>query len=447
MVAYALSNYFRSQGAVTVLGGPHSRSYPEDAVKYFDYAVGFCDKNLVRDILQDCAAYRPKGQILSAQKQPSHLPGVIERWKFMKPVIDKAPVYKILPTIGSLGCPYKCSFCIDALVPYQPLEFESLKEDLRFVLKNKPRNTIVTWQDPNFGIQFDNYMEVIEDAVPPGKLTFLAEMSLSLLNEKSCKRLAYNGFQVMAPGIESWFDIGEKSKMRSTKGMEKVRMVAEQVNMIRSYIPYVQTNLILGLDADEGPEPFELTKQFIDLAPGVFPYFSLLMSYGRNAPDNLRYQQEGRVLNIPFHFLNQLHAMNVRPQNYQWQEFFGHVCDVFNYAFSPRAIMRRFLAGRGTMTRFDQLFRGWKSERVHKYLGNHRKMFHRLQEMPDLVRYLNGETTELPSIYVTPIKEDLEWLWPWLPEGAIYHDPNIYLKSLSDKPDVAPQARAGLALA
>lgn len=31
--AYALSNLYRSGGAVTVLGGPHARCYPEDSAK------------------------------------------------------------------------------------------------------------------------------------------------------------------------------------------------------------------------------------------------------------------------------------------------------------------------------------------------------------------------------------------------------------------------------
>src|SRR5437762_6417303 len=35
--AYALSNLFRSRGAVTALGGPHARCFPEDAAHYFDY--------------------------------------------------------------------------------------------------------------------------------------------------------------------------------------------------------------------------------------------------------------------------------------------------------------------------------------------------------------------------------------------------------------------------
>ncbi len=447
MLAYALSNYFRQKGAVTILGGPHARSYPDDTVKYFDYAIGFCDKDLLRDLLQDCAPQRPVGQFVSCKQQPSSLPGVIQRWKFMAPVLEKAPFVRLLPMIGSLGCPYTCSFCIDALVPYQPLEFEALKEDLRFLLKHKPPRTVIAWHDPNFGIRFDDYLGAIEEAVPPGSLSFIGEMSLSLLSEEHCKRLARNGFKAIAPGIESWYDIGDKSKLRSTKGMEKVRRVAEHVNMVRAYIPYMQTNLILGLDGDEGAEPFELTKRFVDLAPGVYPFFSLLMSYGRNAPDNLRYQREGRVLNIPFHFLNQLHSMNVRPKNYTWLEFFGHVCDVYGYAFSRKALFRRFTAVKHTITRVEQLFRGITSERNHKYLGNHLRMRERLKTDKALVRYLNGETSELPEIYVEPVRRDLGWLWDWLPEGALYHDPNVYLKSLDGHAEQAPTVQAGMALA
>ena len=29
--AYAIANLYRQRGAITILGGPHARSYPEDA--------------------------------------------------------------------------------------------------------------------------------------------------------------------------------------------------------------------------------------------------------------------------------------------------------------------------------------------------------------------------------------------------------------------------------
>ena len=34
--------------------------------------------------------------------------------------------------------------------------------------------------------------------------------------------------------------------------MDKVRQVSEHVNMILRHMPYVQTNFVLGLDADAG---------------------------------------------------------------------------------------------------------------------------------------------------------------------------------------------------
>src|SRR5256885_7312601 len=73
-LAYALSNRFRQQGAVTVLGGPHARCYPEDARKYFDYVLGFTDRSVIHDVLADCAPHRPEGALLAARQQPRELP-------------------------------------------------------------------------------------------------------------------------------------------------------------------------------------------------------------------------------------------------------------------------------------------------------------------------------------------------------------------------------------
>ena len=99
--------------------------------------------------------------------------------------------------------------------------------------------------------------------------------------------------------------------------MEKVEQVAEHVNMVLRYIPYIQTNFVLGLDGDEGPDPFELTKTVP--RPGrperSRPIRCSRPSGGRRRC-NLDYQRAGRVLPFPFHFLNNNHAMNVRPKNY-----------------------------------------------------------------------------------------------------------------------------------
>jgi hypothetical protein len=426
-LSYALSNMYRARGAVTVIGGPHARCYPQDAQKYFDYVLGFTDKTLILDVLRDCSRHRPQGVCLSAGQHPTTLPGVSERWKFTEQILRKAPLVKIVPMIGSLGCPYTCSFCIDSSVPYQPLDYEAMKKDLRFLLR-KFRRPHVGWHDPNFGIQFNEYMDAIEDAVPIGKIDFIAETSLATLSEPHLKRLKRNGFKALLPGIESWFDLGQKSKTGKITGMDKVRKISEHINLILKYVPYVQTNFIVGLDIDEGPEPFILTKRFLDAAPGAFPAYSMMSSFGQAAPINLEFQQAGRILPFPFHFLNNSQAMNVRPQNYSWPELYDYLIDVTEYSFSRRMILRRFVANGGMTPRWLNVVRAISTEgfgRIKYYKGIRR----RLDSDRQFRRFFEQQSTEIPDFYINVIRKDLGPYWDWLPAGALYHDPNAYLVS------------------
>lgn len=431
-LAYALSNLLRSRGAVTVLGGPHARSYPIDAVKYFDYVLGFTDKPLFREVLQDCSPHRPLGRHLSASRHPDDIPGVRERWKFIDQTLSKAPLLKIVPMLGSVGCPYTCSFCIDSVVAYQPLNFDVIRDDLRFLLTKFDRPKI-GWYDPNFGVRFDDYLDVIEDAAPPGSFHFFAETSLSLLNEKRLKRLQRNGFRAILPGVESWFDMGNKSKAGKRNGLEKVRLVADQINLVLEHVPYLQANFVLGLDVDEGPEPFECTKRFVDLAPGAYPAYCQLSSFGQSAPLNVEYQKAGRVLPFPFHFLNTQHAMNVRPRHYDWLTFYRHMADLTAYTFSRQATYNRWRANTATRAK------GWRWMNVLRSIsgqGRGRvKFYHellgRLETDRGFRRFFEQETTEVPPFYREWVRRELGSMWEWLPEGALEHDPNAYLNSLN----------------
>lgn len=439
-LAYALSAKFRAQGAVTVIGGPQARCYPEDALNYFDYVLGFTDKQVVRDVLQDLEPHRPQGVYLTAAQQPAELPGVRARWKYIERLLQEAPYLKIVPMIGSLGCPYTCSFCVDSIVPYQPLNFEELQEDLRFI-RTKFDEPIVGWHDPNFGVRFDDYLDAIEEAVPPGSVKFIAESTLSLLKEDNVKRLQKNGFQAILPGIESWYDMGNKSKMRNTTGRDKVERVAEQVNMIMRYVPYFQGNFVLGLDCDEGDEPFELTKRFLDLAPGAFPAYSMLTAFGRSAPLNMEYQKQGRVIPFPFHFLNNNGAMNVRPLNYEWPDFYDKMIDLHEHSFSKRAMWRRWRANEGVIPSAMNIvrtvsFEGWGKI---KYFKDVRR---RLDEDRAFRRFFEQETTEIPPFFVNQVKQDLGPMWEWLPKGALHHDPYAYLKSPAGVKPLLPVAAA-----
>jgi hypothetical protein len=196
------------------------------------------------------------------------------------------------------------------------------------------------------------------------------------------------------------------------------------VNTILRYIPTVQTNFVLGLDCDSGAEPFELTKRFIDLAPGAYPAFSLLTAYGAAAPLNLEFQRAGRVLPFPFHFLDSNHAMNVRPLNYDWADFYSHAEDLTLYAHSRKQLWRRFNANRGITTKAMNLMRASSSGRA-QFQGKVQRM---LVNNPTVRSFFDGESTVLPEFYRNRIRRQMGALWDALPEGALMHDPNAYLK-------------------
>ncbi len=439
LVAYALSNQLRSERVVTVLGGPHARCYPQDAQKHFDYVLGFTDETIIRDILGDCSRHAPIGVHISAPRQPAQLPGIRERWTFIEPTLRKAPLIQMVPMLASVGCPYTCSFCIDSTVPYQIFDAEVMKDDLRFLCTQFKR-PLVAWHDPNFGVRFDEIMNNIEDVLPPGSVDFIAETSLSLLSEAHLRRLKRNGFKALLPGIESWHDLGQKSRTGSDQGAAKVHRVAEHVNLILRYVPYVQTNFVLGLDTDSGPEPFELTKRFMDLVPGAFPGYSLLTAFGQAAPVNLQYQRENRVIAFPFHFLNNNGAMNLRPKNYSWPAFYRHVLDLTRYSFSPRAIVRRMRASKAFVPRWLNVVRAISSEgygRIRYYA----QIQEQLVRDPAFRSFFEQETDALPSFYLDRVRRDLGPMWDWLPEGALYHDPNAFLKSHAAHEQVSATAQ------
>ncbi|MCS3797341.1 B12-binding domain-containing radical SAM protein [Niastella sp. OAS944] len=427
LLAYAVSNYFRSQGVITVLGGPHARCYPDDAVQYFDYVLGFTNRGIITDLLNNCVPQRPVGKKICAGKQPADLCGIQERWKFIEPTLKKAPFIKIVPILGSVGCPYTCPFCIDSTVSYQALDNKTISSDLKFLL-TKFKQPWIGWHDPNFGIRFEESMDAIAAAAPPKSFRFVAESSLSVLTEAHLNKLKENGFTALLPGVESWYELGNKSRSSHITGIDKVKQISEHINTIFRYVPYVQTNFVLGLDSDAGAEPFELTKRFIDHSPNAFPGFSLLTAFGEAAPLNLEYQKTKRVLPFPFHFLNNHLAMNVKPKNYDWVDFYGKVIDLTEYAFSLKAIYRRFINTQGFNARWMNIMRAISSEGWGR-LKFYRQVRQNLIQDRNFRKYFEGESQQLPEFYFNIIKADLGIWWQWLPGSALSHNAYAYLQN------------------
>jgi hypothetical protein len=242
-----------------------------------------------------------------------------------------------------------------------------------------------------------------------------------------------HNFKALLPGIESWYEMGNKSMAAHLDAEQKLERVSEHVNMVLEYVPYIQTNFVLGLDCDSGSEPFEMTKRFVDKAPGAFPGYSLLTSFGEAAPLNLQYQEEGRVLPLPFHFLNNHLGMNIKPKHYEWIDFYERVIDLTEYTFSPKAIYNRFRATKSFTSRWMNVMRAVSNEGYGR-IRFYKMILQNLKTDKSFRQYLEGESRELPSFYTRIIEKDLgSWL-QWLPEGALEHDQNAFLRKKSLQP-------------
>lgn len=437
--AYSISNIFRQKKVITVLGGPHARSFAEDSKHHFDYVLGLTNKDIIRDLLADCQRNPEGGIFLAAKEQTQSFPSVRQRWKFIEQNFAKAKFLRVVPMIGSVGCPYSCSFCIDAPIAYQGLSFEQTREDLVF-LASQPKPPFVGWYDPNFGVRFNEIMDVIESAVKPGTISFGAESTLSLLSEPNLKRLQKNSFVCILPGIESWFGYNSKAKQRANSGIDKVKSVAEHINLILNYIPYIQTNHVFGLDCDYGPEPFELTKRFVDLAPGTYPTYMVITSYGNSAPLSREYQKEGRVFDMPFPFLDGNSGLNVRLKNYSPLEFYNYMSDLVQYTFSARSIWRRFKANKHPIPRWMNLLRALLSGKGRS--GNFHEIHQRLKTDPEFDAFYGGASTKPPAFYHEQIRQKMGMFYQHLPEQTLNYlnhgepSPNVRIANALMAPPV-----------
>ena len=301
-LAYALAKLYRSEKTLTVVGGPHAKSFPHDCLRFFDWVVLQCDKSVIVDILGH--NFDP-GSIVSSGRTLCDFPSVEERMPEIKASAfcrAKRPyVSTIIPLLASVGCPYTCDFCTDWDNPYEMLPPDRLKEDLRYLSRYLP-NAKIAFHDPNFAVKFDETLDVLERLSPEARNPYIMETSLSVLGRPRLQRLRETNCLFIVPGIESWSGYSAKAGVGRKTNSEKVQHIAEHLDLLREYVPGIQVNFMFGLDTDEGDEPVELTKEFMSRTPFAWPAINIPVPYG-GTPLYDRYRKEERILtSMPLSF-------------------------------------------------------------------------------------------------------------------------------------------------
>jgi len=350
-VAYALGKLFRQDGVRTVIGGPHAKSYPADCLRFFDIVVKECDKQLIEDILHD--RFEPPALVTSGRSL-NEVPTVEERLPEIRASAfhdGRATWSTVVPLLSSVGCPYTCNFCTDWNNPYSVLSTDRLEADLRFLSERYPQASLA-YHDPNFGVRFDETMEVME-RIPKGKRNrYGMESSLAIMKASRLERLRDTNCCFVAPGVESWGDYSNKAGVGVKHGREKLEQVVEHFNQLGAYVPGLQANFIFGLDNDSGTAPVELTKEFIRRSPLVFPTINIPTPLGGTPLFDEMYREQRILKAMPFVLYFTLYYPVTTIRHYNPVEFYDHLIDMYATIGSMRMLFKRLTSKTSPYFRF-----------------------------------------------------------------------------------------------
>jgi radical SAM superfamily enzyme YgiQ (UPF0313 family) len=394
-LAYALAKLYRRAGTRAVIGGPHARSFPTDCLRFFDVVVRDCNQELIRDIV--AGAVDP-GSVISSATAFDDLPTVEERM----PEIRTAALFfkrwrnftSTVPMLASVGCPYTCDFCVDWNNPFRLLPLDRLAADLRYVGEHLP-GVMVGFHDPNFGVKFDQVLEVIESLPPTARPPYVMESSLSILRGNRMGRLHATNCVGIAPGVESWIDYANKAGVGKEVGLKKVVRVAEHFRQLSEHVPYLQANFIFGSDSDRGNEPVELTKQFMLLTPFVWPTLNIPVPFG-GTPLHAEYLRNRRILEaVPFGFYYAPYLVTTL-KHYDPVTFYEKLIDLLRFSSSPEMLQRR---RRSTPNRLVGSLNWARTMWTRAQIGIYRKLRDQLRSDQAFREFHEGRHRELPDFY------------------------------------------------
>jgi radical SAM superfamily enzyme YgiQ (UPF0313 family) len=394
-LAYALARLYAKEKTLTVLGGPHAKSFPHDALRFFDLVVTQCDKAVIADIL--LGAY-PKRTIIASDRMLTDLPTVEERLPEVKTSAfmrgERRYLSTAVPLLSSVGCPYTCNFCTDWNNPYALLPLELLEKDLAFLTKHYP-GVMVSFHDPNFAVKFDQTLNVLE-AQPPGpRHPYIMESSLSVLRGPRLQRLKDTRCVYVAPGIESWADYSNKAGVGRITGAEKLRRVTDHITELHEYVPGIQANLIFGLDSDAGDEPVELTKQFLTDTPFAWPVINIPVPFGGTPlfDDHLK---NGRMLKgMPFAFYYAPYLVTTL-KNYEPVDYYAKLIEICKHLSTRQLLVRRLRTTPNAGLRILHLVRTFA---MRSRIRGYRQVHAMLTADPKVRAYHEGTSETMPEFY------------------------------------------------
>lgn len=204
-----------------VWGGTHPTFFPKETVsqELIDVVVVGEGEEVMLDLAKQKdlseikgICYKKFGQIFVNPVRPLHDPAKMPlfNWGLVPPeVLTKL---SLIPSLTSRGCPYRCTFCINAILQnhWRARSVEQVLEDLKIIKqKNYFQGKKLRFWDENFFVNLPRVKGIIEgmiknDLVIPWETTIRADyLCEGMVDDELLAKLKQSGCYLLSFGAES----------------------------------------------------------------------------------------------------------------------------------------------------------------------------------------------------------------------------------------------------
>ena len=327
--AYELARWYRTRGALVVLGGLHVLSCPDEAAPHADALAIGEGVQLWPEILRDAdaGALRP-----------------VYRAGFMRPYREEpAPRRDLLPRSGFLtttsliatrGCHNRCGFCYlatDGLtMPYQVRDVEQVVAE--FQADGQPYGVFV---DNNLGSR-PEYLRRLCRALRPIEKIWSAAVSIDVTDDPTLVReMALAGCTGVFVGFESLTDANLADARKKTP---RTADYARRVAILHDNGIQVNGSFVLGFDHDDS-DVFARTVEWIEENRLECATFHILTPYP-GTPLFKQMEAESRLLHKDWSRYDTAHVV-YRPRHMTAEQLAEGYAWCYRRLFSHRSIWRR----------------------------------------------------------------------------------------------------------
>lgn len=327
--AYALARWYRDQGSLVILGGPHIHACPAEAMPHADIIAMGDGVPLWPRILADIDAGRP----LSAYRalydqpfrdQPEPARGFLPRRHFLTTLSINA----------TRGCHNRCGFChlstAGLRMPYQRRDTAQIAATI--AASDEP---YAVFTDNNLGSDPDYLLDLCR-AIAPLRRIWSAAVSLDVSNRPEVVRaMALSGCTGVFIGFES---LSDRNLIENRKRSPACADYARRVALFHDHGIQVNGSFVLGFDHDDG-SVFARTADWIEAQRLECATFHILTPYP-GTPLFARLEAEGRLLHTDWRRYDTAHCV-FRPRLMSPEQLEAGYDGIYRRLFSLASIWRR----------------------------------------------------------------------------------------------------------